>query len=45
VVRLEDAVKEHLELLEAIRDADRERAEDAMRRHVASFEEAIRRVL
>ena len=45
VTRLEDAVKEHLELLEAIRDGDRERAEDAMRRHVASFEEAIRRVL
>ena len=45
VTRLEDAVKGHLELLEAIRDGDPERAGDAMRRHVASFEEAIRRVL
>ena len=45
VSRLGDAVKEHLELLEAIRDGDPQRAEDAMRRHVAGFEEAIRRVL
>jgi DNA-binding GntR family transcriptional regulator len=45
VSRLGDAVKEHLELLEAIRDQDPDRAEDAMRRHVAGFEEAIRRVL
>lgn len=45
VTRLGDAVKEHLELLEAIRDSDPERAGEAMRRHVASFEEAIRRVL
>lgn len=45
VTRLEDAVKEHLELLEAIRDGDPGRAEQAMRGHVASFEEAIRRVL
>jgi DNA-binding GntR family transcriptional regulator len=45
VSRLGDAVQEHRELLEAIRDADPERAEQAMRRHVAGFEEAIRRVL
>ena len=45
VSRLGDAVKEHLELLEAIRDGDGARAEDAMRRHVVGFEEAIRRVL
>jgi DNA-binding GntR family transcriptional regulator len=45
VSRLGDAVQEHRELLEAIRDGDPARAEDAMRRHVAGFEEAIRRVL
>jgi len=45
VVRLEDAVGEHRELLEAIRDGDPERAEQAMRRHVTGFEQAIRRVL
>jgi DNA-binding GntR family transcriptional regulator len=45
VSRLGDAVGEHRELLEAIRDGDPDRAEDAMRRHVAGFEEAIRRVL
>lgn len=45
VVRLEDAVGEHRELLEAIRDGDPERAEQAMRRHVIGFEQAIRRVL
>ncbi len=45
VSRLGDAVQEHRELLEAIRDGNPERAEDAMRRHVAGFEEAIRRVL
>jgi DNA-binding GntR family transcriptional regulator len=45
VLRLEDAVKEHLELLEAVRDGAPDRAADAMRRHVTNFEEAIRRVL
>ena len=45
VARLEEAVKEHLELLEAIRDGDPERANAAMQRHVAGFEQAIRRVL
>ena len=45
VVRLGDAVGEHRALLEAIRDADAERAEQAMRRHVIGFEQAIRRVL
>ena len=45
VARLEDAIQEHRELLVAIRDGDGSRAEDAMRRHVASFENAIRRVL
>jgi DNA-binding GntR family transcriptional regulator len=45
VARLEDAVGEHRELLEAIRDGDPGRAEKAMRRHVTGFEQAIRRVL
>src|SRR5262245_10531357 len=45
VSRLGDAVQEHRELLEAIRDGDPDRAAEAMRRHVAGFEEAIRRVL
>ena len=45
VARLEDAVGEHRELLEAIRDGDPRRAEEAMRRHVIGFEQAIRRVL
>ena len=45
VERLDDAVAEHRELLEAIHDGDADRAEDAMRRHVAGFEQAIRRVL
>jgi len=45
VVRLGDAIQEHRELLEAIRDRDRARAEDVMRRHVEGFEQAIRRVL
>jgi DNA-binding GntR family transcriptional regulator len=45
VARLDDAVLEHRELLEAIRDGDGGRAEDAMRRHVLGFEQAIRQVL
>ena len=45
VVRLEDAVREHRELLEAIHDRDPARAEDAMRKHVTGFEQAIRQVL
>ena len=45
VARLEDAVQEHRELLAAIRDGDGRGAEEAMRRHVAGFESAIRRVL
>jgi DNA-binding GntR family transcriptional regulator len=45
VARLDDAVREHCELLEAIRAGDALRAEEAMRRHVAGFESAIRRVL
>jgi len=45
VERLDEAVREHRELLEAIRDRDGERAENAMRRHVQGFEQAIRRVL
>jgi DNA-binding GntR family transcriptional regulator len=45
VARLEDAVREHRELLEAIRDGDSARARDAMYRHVTGFEQAIRRVL
>ena len=45
VARLEDAIQEHRELLEAIRDGDGTRAEAVMSRHVAGFEQAIRRVL
>ena len=45
VERLDEAVREHRELLEAIRDRDGERAENAMRRHIQGFEQAIRRVL
>jgi DNA-binding GntR family transcriptional regulator len=42
---LEQAVLGHRELLEAIRDGDADRAEEAMRRHVVDFGEAMRRVL
>jgi DNA-binding GntR family transcriptional regulator len=45
VARLEQAVGEHRELLEAIRDGETERAGRAMERHVTGFEQAIRRVL
>jgi DNA-binding GntR family transcriptional regulator len=45
VARLEYAVREHRELLRAIRDGDPHKAEDVMRRHVAGFERAIRDVL
>src|SRR5262249_44438377 len=42
---LEQAVLDHREILEAIRDGDADRAEVAMRRHVVEFEETMRRVL
>jgi DNA-binding GntR family transcriptional regulator len=45
VARLDEAVREHRELMEAIRDGDGDRAADAMRRHVLGFERAIRQVL
>ena len=45
VERLDEAVREHRELLSAIREGDSERAERAMRRHIQGFEQAIRRVL
>jgi DNA-binding GntR family transcriptional regulator len=45
VERLDEAVQEHRELLEAIVDSDAERAEEVIRRHVVGFEEAIRAVL
>jgi DNA-binding GntR family transcriptional regulator len=45
VAELEDAVHEHRELLETIRDGDAARAEASMARHVAAFEQAIRTVL
>src|SRR5581483_1396319 len=44
VARLEDAVGEHQELLEAILAGEPERAEQVMRQHVAGFERAIRSV-
>ena len=45
VTQLDDAVTEHHELLRAICDGEAERAEDVMRRHIQSFERAIRAVL
>jgi DNA-binding GntR family transcriptional regulator len=45
VESLGDAVREHRELLEAIRDGDGDLAEAAMRRHIDGFERAIRVVL
>jgi DNA-binding GntR family transcriptional regulator len=45
VARLEDAVGEHRELLTAVRAGDAAAAEQVMRRHVAGFEAAMRRVL
>jgi DNA-binding GntR family transcriptional regulator len=45
VERLDDAIREHRELLEAIRDRDPDRAQAVMRAHVAGFERAIRAVL
>jgi DNA-binding GntR family transcriptional regulator len=45
VARLDDAVTEHRELLEAICEADAVVAEAVMRRHIQGFERAIRAVL
>lgn len=45
VARLDDAVTEHRELLEAICEADPPRAETVMRSHIQGFERAIRAVL
>jgi DNA-binding GntR family transcriptional regulator len=45
VERLDDAIREHRELLEAIRDRDPQRAEAVMRLHVSGFERAMRTVL
>jgi DNA-binding GntR family transcriptional regulator len=45
VEALDEAVSEHGELLEAIRDGDGARAEKAMRRHVQGFEQAVRKDL
>jgi DNA-binding GntR family transcriptional regulator len=42
---LEQAVLDHREILEAIRDGDADRAGEAMRRHVVDFEDAMRGVL
>ena len=45
VARLDDAVTEHRDLLQAICDGEAARAEDVMRRHIEGFERAIRAVL
>ena len=45
VERLDDAIHEHHELLEAIRDGDADRAERVMQRHIVGFERAVRAVL
>ena len=44
-VRLKEAVGEHRQLLDAIVSRDAQKAESVMRRHVAGFEHAIRKVL
>jgi len=44
-VRLREAVAEHTSMLEAVLAGDGERAEEAMRTHVAGFESEIRKVL
>jgi DNA-binding GntR family transcriptional regulator len=45
VERLDDAIREHHAILEAIRDRDPERAEEVMQAHVLGFERAMRAVL
>jgi DNA-binding GntR family transcriptional regulator len=45
VARLEDAIGEHRELLDAILSGDADGAAEAMRRHVDGFERAVRAVL
>ena len=45
VETLGDAVREHRDLLEAIRDGDADGAQAAMLRHISGFEQAIRTVL
>jgi DNA-binding GntR family transcriptional regulator len=45
VAMLDDAIREHDAILEAIRDRDPDRAEEVMRAHVAGFERAMRSVL
>ena len=45
VERLDEAVREHRALLEAVRTGDADRAEAAMRDHVLGFEVAVRAVL
>ena len=45
VTNLEDAVLEHRNILEAIRDGDPERAASVMHAHIDGFESSIRRSL
>ena len=44
-VGLREAIKEHVELLQAILSGDAERAEESMHRHVTGFEQEIRKHL
>ena len=44
-VGLREAIKEHVELLQAILAGDATRAEESMHRHVTGFEKEIRKVL
>jgi len=44
-VGLREAIKEHVELLQAILAGDAERAEESMHRHVTGFEQEIRKHL
>ncbi len=45
VGRLDDAVREHRDLLDAVRRGDPYRAERVVRRHITGFEREIRKVL
>jgi len=42
---LPGAVEKHLDLVQAIKEGDGERAEGIMRQHVAEFYDQVRRVL
>jgi DNA-binding GntR family transcriptional regulator len=45
VGRLDDAVREHRDLLDAVRRGDPDAAERVVRHHITGFEREIRKVL